>query len=93
MIFHVRVKASQRTDALWHDQSGLVAYIRGVPKDGEANDYLEKYIAKRLSVPKSTIRVVNGLQSKYKVIEVLADEKTVAAAIGALEEFPQTTLF
>jgi len=100
MRLRVLVKPGQRADGLWRagneaDVSGataatdLVAHVRAVPKDGEANAYLERLLAERLSVAPSLVRVVKGQASRHKIVEISADESAVCAAISALPELSQ----
>jgi uncharacterized protein YggU (UPF0235/DUF167 family) len=93
VIIHVRVKAAQRSDGLWRDEDVLCAHIRGVPKDGEANKYLEAYLASCFGIANSNVRVVKGLISRHKTVEVTADNLQIRKIITNLPEFPQKSLF
>jgi uncharacterized protein len=53
---------------LYGDQ--LKIKIRAKPINGKANDYLIKYLSERLAVSKNDIRIVNGLFSAKKIIEI-----------------------
>ena len=48
----------------------LKVRLTAPPVDGEANEACVEYIARLLSVPKKTVRIVAGLTSRSKIIEV-----------------------
>ncbi len=45
--------------------------LKAPPVDGEANAELIKFLSKEWGVPKSSIKIVKGLTSKTKLIEVV----------------------
>lgn len=45
------------------------------PIDGKANEALIKLLAEHFSVPKNKIKLVSGLTSKNKTIEIAKQEK------------------
>lgn len=52
------------------------------PVDGAANAALIEFVAERLGVAKSRVRLVSGTSSRRKVLEIEGvDEATVAAAL------------
>lgn len=52
------------------------------PVDGAANAALIEFVAERLGVAKSRVRLVSGTSSRRKVLEIeCVDEATVAAAL------------
>jgi len=54
------------------------------PVDGKANDECVRFFAELASVPRSRVRIVTGLTSRNKLIEVegIADEKLRALCEG-----------
>lgn len=46
------------------------ARVAAAPADGRANDALEKLLASALGVPRSSVRVVVGMASRRKQVEV-----------------------
>jgi uncharacterized protein YggU (UPF0235/DUF167 family) len=65
----------------------LVAHVRAAPKEGEANTYLERYLAGWLGVAPSLVRVVKGRTGRHKTVEVNvgdADEAAARLAVAAL---------
>lgn len=72
--------AADRIDAWTNDAEGrpvLKVRVRACPIEGEANDALIRMLAKGLCVPKSSISVGRGAQSRLKMIVVqgLDDEE------------------
>lgn len=93
MLFRVRVKPSQRVDNLWRlDDGGLLAHILAVPKDGEANAYLVKFLAVRLGVAKSLVSVTKGFTSGHKTVSVDAPVEVLRAVLAEIPLSPQATL-
>ena len=66
---HVQPRARRNEIAGLH---GVAVHVRvtAPPAEGAANQALIALLAKRLSVPKSAIRLVAGVSSRDKVIEV-----------------------
>ncbi|MFH1946724.1 MAG: DUF167 domain-containing protein [Candidatus Magasanikbacteria bacterium] len=44
--------------------------LKAPPVDGEANTELIKFLSKEWKVPKSSIKILKGLTSKIKLIEI-----------------------
>jgi uncharacterized protein len=44
--------------------------VAAPPVDGAANQALVEFVAKRLRIPESRVRVVSGLTSRRKVLEI-----------------------
>jgi len=54
------------------------------PVDGAANEELIRFVAERLGVPRSTVRIAAGAASRRKVVEVDgASAETVRTALLA----------
>lgn len=51
--------------------------IQSPPVDGAANKNLLKFIAGTVRVSKSKVRIVHGLKSRKKIIEIDGDEKEI----------------
>ena len=50
--------------------SSLKVWVKGKPIDGEANRAVIKILAKYFKVALSSVRIISGLTSRNKVIEV-----------------------
>jgi uncharacterized protein len=53
------------------------------PVDGAANDALVEFLAERLHVRKSDVRVIAGHTSRRKVVEIDGVDEATVAALGA----------
>ena len=89
MILHVRLTpkaAADRIDGWAKDADGrpvLAVRVRAQPIEGAANEALERLLAKALRVPRSSVRVARGGQSRLKAVEIEGvDEAAVRAAFG-----------
>ena len=49
--------------------SELTVYLRAKPHDGEANEALIKLLSKNFNTPRTSIKIIRGLKSHYKIIE------------------------
>lgn len=49
----------------------LKIWVKGKPKEGEANLCVIELLAKHFSVPKSRVRIVSGYKSRNKIIEII----------------------
>jgi uncharacterized protein len=53
------------------------------PVDGAANDALVEFLAERLHVRKSDVRVIAGHTSRRKVVEIDGVDEATVASLGA----------
>ena len=60
----------------------LKARVRALPEDGRANTALQKLIAKWLSVPQSSVKVIQGGKSRLKQIAIDGDGAALAILIA-----------
>jgi hypothetical protein len=81
----IRVRAqprAARTELAGEHGNALKIRLAAPPVDGEANRELCRFIAKRLGVAPSLVRVVAGESSRDKTVEVAgADAARAAAAL------------
>ena len=76
---YVQPGASKTQIAGMHD--GLIKVrVAAPPVEGAANQALVEFLAKRLRVPKSRVRVVSGLTSRRKVLEIEGVSQDAIAA-------------
>ncbi len=76
---YVQPRASKTEVAGMHD--GLLRIrLAAPPVDGAANAALVAFIAERLGVAKSRVRVVSGLTSRRKVVAIEGVSETAVAA-------------
>ena len=60
----------------------LKARVRALPEDGRANAALQKLIAKWLSVPQSSVQVIQGGKSRLKQIAIDGDAPALSRLIA-----------
>lgn len=65
----VQPRAS-RTEVVGEHDGALRIRVAAPPVDGEANEALTRFLARRLNVARSRIRLVKGVGSRTKLIEV-----------------------
>jgi uncharacterized protein YggU (UPF0235/DUF167 family) len=64
---------SGKTLCTLHKNKGIVCYLKSSPERGLANKELVAYIAKTLSIPQQQIRIVQGLTSRKKRLQIQTD--------------------
>ena len=58
--------------------------MRAVAENNKANRAIEKLIAKRLRIGKTSVRVISGDTSRSKIVRIDGDPSALTAAIEAL---------
>jgi hypothetical protein len=68
----VKVKPRSKTEDVTKEMGGDVYLVRvkEPPVEGKANRAVLKLLARHFGVPESRLRIVSGLASKNKIIEV-----------------------
>lgn len=67
---NVRVTPHARQNKIVNDtDGGIRVYTTAAPTDGDANAAVIKMLAKHLGVPKTSIKIIRGQNSRDKVIE------------------------
>lgn len=66
---HIQPKAS-RTKIIGLYDGALKITVCAPPVDGRANREIVQFLAKKLKIPKSDVRVKSGLQSRRKSLEL-----------------------
>ena len=70
MKIRVRVKPNSRTEEVSREGDSLVIKIKEPPREGKANQAVIKLLAEHFSVPQSQVRILSGLRSRDKVVEI-----------------------
>jgi len=79
VTLRVRVQPRASRDELLGERAGaLVVRLTAAPVDGEANDALLRFLARRLGRPPSSLRLTRGAGARDKVLRV---EGVTAAAV------------
>lgn len=78
---YVQPRASKTAIAGMHD-GAIKIRLAAPPVDGAANAALIEFIAERIGVPRSRVRLVSGASARRKIIEIEGvDDASVAAAL------------
>lgn len=78
MNLHIKAKPGSRMNQVTVAADGsIVIKIKAPAQDGKANEELIKFLAEKLHLPKSGIRLVSGFTSPFKKLEIDADESAV----------------
>jgi uncharacterized protein (TIGR00251 family) len=69
----IKVKPRSKTEGVTKEIDGdvYVVRVKAPPVEGKANRAVLKLLAKHFGVPESRLRIVSGLSSKNKVVEVM----------------------
>ncbi len=87
MILSIRVKPNSKTDQIGYDAYGnLNVKIRAQPVDGQANKYLETYLAGIFKVSKSQVIILKGSNSQYKKVEIVGPEENITKIVHSLKQ-------
>jgi uncharacterized protein (TIGR00251 family) len=70
----VRVQPGAARDELRLEGGQLRVWLTAPPIDGRANKRLVELLAKRLRVPKGSVRVLHGAASRDKIVEIASVE-------------------
>ena len=71
MKVEVRVKPQAKTTSVELQANGsLLVKVKEPAKDGKANDAVIRAVADYFGLPKSTVKIVHGLSSRNKILEI-----------------------
>jgi uncharacterized protein (TIGR00251 family) len=74
----VKVKPGSGKDEISVDeQNNFSIKIKAKPIDGEANDYLVKYLAKEFNISKGSIQIEKGATSRLKRIALAIEQSAL----------------
>ena len=71
MILEIKVVPRSSRVELVEKEGVLKAYVNEAPDKGKANKAVIALIAKEYKVPKSNVKIVSGLTSRNKRVEVV----------------------
>ncbi|MDM7998754.1 MAG: DUF167 domain-containing protein [Dehalococcoidia bacterium] len=76
MRIQVKVKPRSKTEDVTREIGGdvYVVRVKQPPVEGKANRAVLRLLARHFGVPESHLRIVSGLSSKNKVIEVIPSQ-------------------
>jgi uncharacterized protein (TIGR00251 family) len=82
ITIHV-VPNAKGTEILLERDGGITMRVHAPPVKGKANREIVKWLSKKLRRPSSQIRIVNGIRSNLKAIEIIGmDERSFAETIN-----------
>ncbi|OGY39149.1 MAG: hypothetical protein A2418_03165 [Candidatus Brennerbacteria bacterium RIFOXYC1_FULL_41_11] len=70
MRYQVKIKFKQ--DFIDQNNKDLIIGIKSLPEKGKANQELIKKLAKYFNVDVSKIKIISGLSSRNKVVEIFS---------------------
>ncbi len=71
MKYSLRVKPGSRREVVEQvDASTLLVHVHTLPVAGKANDAVIRILAKYFGVTKSRVRIISGVKSKRKIVEI-----------------------
>jgi uncharacterized protein (TIGR00251 family) len=76
----VTTRASRSEITGLHD-GRLAVRLAAPPVDGEANEELVRLMASELGIPRASIRIVRGLRSRNKVLDILSGEMKIRGLV------------
>lgn len=84
--FSVRVQPGARKDGVQHSAHGWKIAVAAPPVDGQANERLERFLAKEvLGLPRAAVRVKAGASGRNKLLEIDAELAFVEEALRRWE--------
>lgn len=66
----IRVKPNSKTEEIVQEGDKLLIKVHEQPREGKANQAVIKLLAQHFGVSMSQIRILSGLRSKNKIIEL-----------------------
>lgn len=72
MRIFVKVKPSAKIESVEKiDEVHFIISVKAPPVEGKANEAVVKLLADYFSVPRGNVKIVSGLFSRNKVVEIL----------------------
>ena len=65
---NVLVKTKSKVEKIEAKGDGFCVWVNTVPQKGEANEAVLKLLATHLHIPKSRIKIIQGLKNKNKLV-------------------------
>ncbi|MEE8637400.1 MAG: DUF167 domain-containing protein, partial [Dehalococcoidia bacterium] len=76
-------KPNSRTEELSQEGDSFIVKVKEPPREGKANQAVIKLLAQHFGVPQSQVRIISGLRSRNKVIEVAEEQCSEIELSGA----------
>ena len=86
MRLRMYVKPLSREAKLVSEPDGtLTLHVVAPPEKGKANREITRWISKMLGIPSSHVRIVSGIHSNIKIIDILGADNDVLARILGID--------
>lgn len=72
---------SRETKLLSEPDGTFTMYVAAPPEKGKANREIVKWLSKKLRKPSSQVRIIAGVYSNKKIVEILGVEEVELARI------------
>lgn len=87
MRLRMHVKPHSREAKLVAEPDGtLTLHVAAPPEKGKANREIIRWISKRLGIPSSHVRIVSGIHSNIKIVDILGVNNDALGRILGTEE-------
>jgi len=73
MKIQVKVKPNSKTEELSQEGNLFLVKVKEPPKEGKANQAVIKLLTQHFGVSQSQVKILSGLKSRNKVIEITDD--------------------
>ncbi len=70
MRINVKVMPHSAREEVFKRGEEYVVRVRQAPEDGKANEAMLKLMAAHLKVPRASIKIVSGLTSRHKILDI-----------------------
>lgn len=70
----IKVKPNSKAEGIVQEGDIFMVRVREPPREGKANQAVIKLLAQHFGVPRSQIRILSGLRSKNKIIELITKD-------------------
>ena len=70
MKIRVNVKPNSKIEELTHEGDDFTIRVKEPAREGKANQAVIKLLARHFGIPRSQVRILSGLRSRSKVIEI-----------------------
>ena len=71
MLIKIKVIPNSKNVKIRKEKEILIVNVNTIAKEGKANKRLIDILSKYYSKPKSSIKIIKGLKSKNKIIEII----------------------
>lgn len=71
MLLNIKVITRASKNQIKEEDTQYKVYLTAAPIDGKANDALIEILASHFHITKQQIKIVRGLKSKHKMVEII----------------------